>query len=176
MRLAGTVLLAVAAALAVFAIAPAGASADYDCSDFVTQEEAQEYLLPGDPYRLDGDGDGIACEALPAGGGGGGGESTGAPPPPRLDKAVARAAARRAARRLVRNSARLSRVAFRGCRRKARQRVACRFVARGSTSARRVVCRLTVTVRGTDESHAAATSRRGCANRARNADRSVAGV
>jgi hypothetical protein len=38
---------------------------DYDCADFSNQAEAQSYLLPGDPYRLDGDGDGIACEDLP---------------------------------------------------------------------------------------------------------------
>jgi len=53
----------------------------YDCSDFETQEEAQAQLLPGDPYGLDGDNDGQACETLPSGGttsggspiGGGGG-------------------------------------------------------------------------------------------------------
>lgn len=38
---------------------------DYDCADFSTQAEAQEYLTPGDPHRLDGDNDGIACELLP---------------------------------------------------------------------------------------------------------------
>jgi hypothetical protein len=38
---------------------------DYDCSDFGTQAEAQGYLLPGDPYNLDGDNDGVACETLP---------------------------------------------------------------------------------------------------------------
>jgi Excalibur calcium-binding domain len=38
---------------------------DYDCSNFATQAEAQGYLLPGDPYRLDGDDDGVACEDLP---------------------------------------------------------------------------------------------------------------
>jgi hypothetical protein len=38
---------------------------DCDCADFATQAEAQKFLLPGDPYRLDGDGDGIACESLP---------------------------------------------------------------------------------------------------------------
>ena len=38
---------------------------DYDCADFATQAEAQEYLLPGDPYGLDADNDGIACESLP---------------------------------------------------------------------------------------------------------------
>jgi Excalibur calcium-binding domain len=53
----------------------------YDCSDFDTQEEAQAQLLPGDPYGLDGDNDGMACDTLPSGGttsggspiGGGGG-------------------------------------------------------------------------------------------------------
>lgn len=39
---------------------------DYDCSDFPTQSEAQKVLdaFAGDPYRLDGDRDGIACEDL----------------------------------------------------------------------------------------------------------------
>lgn len=44
---------------------PKAHALDYDCADFATQAEAQEYLLPGDPYRLDGDNDGIACESLP---------------------------------------------------------------------------------------------------------------
>ena len=40
---------------------------DYDCSHFETQDQAQYVLenTPGDPHRLDGDGDGIACESLP---------------------------------------------------------------------------------------------------------------
>ncbi|HEX6711113.1 MAG TPA: excalibur calcium-binding domain-containing protein, partial [Rubrobacter sp.] len=38
---------------------------DYDCSDFETQEEAQLYLAPGDPYQLDEDNNGLACETLP---------------------------------------------------------------------------------------------------------------
>ena len=38
---------------------------DYDCEDFETQEEAQLYLAPGDPYGLDEDGNGLACETLP---------------------------------------------------------------------------------------------------------------
>lgn len=41
---------------------PAG---DYSCADFQTQEEAQSYLTPGDPYVLDPDGNGLACESLP---------------------------------------------------------------------------------------------------------------
>jgi hypothetical protein len=38
---------------------------DYDCDDFESQEEAQLYLAPGDPYGLDEDGNGVACETLP---------------------------------------------------------------------------------------------------------------
>jgi hypothetical protein len=58
--------LAVLAALAAVWIAsPASAQADYNCSDFQYQEDAQAQLLPGDPYGLDADHDGIACENLP---------------------------------------------------------------------------------------------------------------
>ena len=38
---------------------------DYDCGDFDTQADAQEYLPPDDPYRLDSGDDGEACESLP---------------------------------------------------------------------------------------------------------------
>jgi hypothetical protein len=38
---------------------------DYDCDDFESQAEAQLYLAPGDPYGLDEDGNGVACETLP---------------------------------------------------------------------------------------------------------------
>lgn len=41
---------------------------DKDCSDFSSQEEAQQYYDdagPGDPNGLDRDGDGVACETLP---------------------------------------------------------------------------------------------------------------
>jgi len=47
---------------------------DYDCDDFDTQEEAQEYFesqggsANTNVDGLDGDGDGIACESLPGGG------------------------------------------------------------------------------------------------------------
>jgi len=38
---------------------------DRDCADFSTQAEAQLFFRragPGDPHRLDGNGDGRACE------------------------------------------------------------------------------------------------------------------
>jgi len=41
---------------------------DRDCGDFDTQAEAQAFFerhQPGDPHRLDGNGDGEACESLP---------------------------------------------------------------------------------------------------------------
>ena len=54
------------AGLALLLTSPADSkAADYDCADFSNQAQAQTYLLPGDPYRLDGDDDGVACEDLP---------------------------------------------------------------------------------------------------------------
>lgn len=43
---------------------------DYDCSNFSTQEEAQEFFENAggpeeDYHNLDKDGDGVACESLP---------------------------------------------------------------------------------------------------------------
>ena len=43
----------------------AASARDYDCDDFESQEEAQLYLAPRDPYGLDEDGNGVACETLP---------------------------------------------------------------------------------------------------------------
>lgn len=52
-------------AIAVLAEPQPAHAVDYDCANFSNQAEAQGYLLAGDPYNLDGDDDGIACEALP---------------------------------------------------------------------------------------------------------------
>ena len=44
------------------------ASGDMDCGDFATQAAAQAFYLsagPGDPHRLDADGDGVVCETNP---------------------------------------------------------------------------------------------------------------
>lgn len=45
---------------------PACVNSDCDCADFSTQQQAQQVLnsIPGDPHRLDGDRDGVACESL----------------------------------------------------------------------------------------------------------------
>jgi endonuclease YncB( thermonuclease family) len=77
-------------ALAVVAGNTGASAADRDCSDFSSQAAAQRWFDkhgPGDPANLDGDGDGVACEANPCpcikpggghhGGGGGGGHHHG---------------------------------------------------------------------------------------------------
>ncbi len=45
-------------------------ASDCNCSDFASQEEAQLVLeaFSGDPFRLDGNKDGIACQSLPKSG------------------------------------------------------------------------------------------------------------
>jgi hypothetical protein len=151
----GKALLVVSLGIAAFlACAPAGASAaDLDCGDFANQAEAQENLLPGDPYGLDGDNDGVACEDLPCpcaseGGGGDGGEPPPPPPPPKLDKAAARAAAERKARKFTRRHSGLDTVSLRRCGRRGRHRVLCRFVAHGRTSTERTTCSFSVVARG----------------------------
>lgn len=156
MRHRKVLLLLTAGALALLAYAPASASAaDLDCADFANQAEAQESLYPGDPHRLDGDNDGVACEDLPCP------CHTGTPPPPppppdvelppppKLSKPVARSAAKRKARRFVRNHHNVQRLSFKGCRRRSRHKITCRFVPRGS---RGTSCRLRVAVRGEGDS------------------------
>lgn len=156
------VVFAIAAFLMVFHVgsvaasspAPVATASDYDCSDFATQEEAQEYLEPGDPYRLDADNDGIACEDLPSGGGGGGGGGGGsthaAPPPepPKLEKAAAKHAAWAKARRFDRRNANVRGVRLNGCVRRSRYQVNCRFVTDGRVGSRITTCNLGVIVRG----------------------------
>ena len=49
---------------------PAPPLRDYDCADFATQQEAQQFFEDQggpalDPHGLDGDNNGIACESLP---------------------------------------------------------------------------------------------------------------
>ena len=155
-------------ALTALALVPSAAMADLDCADFATQEEAQEQLLPGDPYGLDADGDGIACETLPSGGGGGGGEGGGStepeppPPPPKLDKDAARDAAYDAARRFVRASTAVDRLTFQGCSRLSRHRIDCRFIARGETKALRTTCHLRIVVRGEGQAASAQNRRPRC--------------
>jgi hypothetical protein len=170
MQRSKTFALLILATPILLALVPANAAAvDYDCEDFATQEEAQEYLLPGDPYGLDGDDDGVACEDLPSGGGGGesGGGGGGSapsepPPPPELSKDVARSAAKDAARALVNHSDRLDSFAFKGCHRKALQRINCSFLGQGKTNEQRTKCKFKVSVEGLDQSPATHVGRVSC--------------
>jgi hypothetical protein len=150
---------------ALFLISVASASAvDYDCEDFETQEEAQEYLLPGDPYGLDGDNDGVACEDLPSGGGGeggGGGGTVKPPPPPKLSKGAAKRAAKAKARRYDRSHARVGGIVFNGCSRRSKYKVACSFYADGHNANFETRCNLRVVVRG-EGSLTSATLRARC--------------
>src|ERR1700749_3167974 len=128
------VLLVLCACLACALVAVAAPSAaahqrrlDYDCEDFANQAEAEEYLLPGDPYNLDADNDGIACEDLPcpcSDTPGGAVEEPApvahekpapAPKPPKLNKAVARAAAVAKAHRFNLRNRAIELVSFQGC-------------------------------------------------------------
>lgn len=145
------------AAVAFLAPASALAGTDYDCADFANQAEAQEYLLPGDPYGLDGDDDGVACEDLPcpcsyeegseeSGDGG----SQPEPPPYHLTKAAARHAASALLRKFVRRNPSVARGAVGTCRRLAERRVDCQGTARGHTATTETTCRLRIAVRAVD--------------------------
>ncbi|MCI0849936.1 MAG: excalibur calcium-binding domain-containing protein, partial [Chloroflexi bacterium] len=64
-----TFLIVLALAAGLVATAQMASAQDiYNCDDFTYQEEAQDVLDadPSDPNGLDGDNDGIACEALPS--------------------------------------------------------------------------------------------------------------
>jgi hypothetical protein len=152
------VLLGVAAiGLAAKAPTPAAAH-DYDCADFANQAEAEEYLLPGDPYNLDADNDGIACEDLPcpcssaAGGGGNVVDPPPPPPPPKLSKSTAKHISQHLIRGIVRSSGRLTTMSHPNCSRVSNHQVDCAITARGETQRTRVKCEYGVVVAGSDGS------------------------
>lgn len=158
-----TVLAATLGAGLVLALAlcPSAALArDYDCADFENQAEAEEYLLPGDPYGLDADNDGIACEDLPCpcsyeagsgeSGGGGGGSAPSPPPPYRLKKSVARHAAKQVAARFTRRNPRVDQTRMGVCSRLGERRINCLATARGETASSRTLCHLRIAVRAVD--------------------------
>lgn len=172
------VLLPITIAFLIAFAAPASAQAtDYDCSDFSNQAEAQEYLLPGDPYNLDGDNDGIACEDLPCpcsyeeggGGGGGGGGEEGTPPPPpppyHLTMAGARRAARGVLRKFIARSVRVTTGRLGTCRRRAERLIQCPATARGETATGRTTCHLRITVRAVNRHPKARLSSTHCSTR-----------
>lgn len=137
------------------------AALDYDCADFANQAEAEEYLLPGDPYNLDADSDGKACEDLPCpcsyspGSGGGSSEpSEPAPPPPpppyHLRMPVAVRISKHQVATVVRSSSRLDSYALNACNRRSEDSIDCRLWANGETTRQRVACQYKVEVRAPD--------------------------
>jgi hypothetical protein len=149
----GVGLVAALAVLAILAIPSSAQARDYDCADFGNQAEAEEYLLPGDPYRLDADSDNVACEDLPCPcsyvPGGGEEEVTSEPPPPppyRLSKRTARDLSKYTIRGVVRRAPRLDSPGFRTCRRLGERRVDCVFKARGHSATERTACHFRVAV------------------------------
>jgi hypothetical protein len=87
--LVGVVVLATLTLVAMWSDVATVAAQDRNCSDFDTQQEAQDALEsdPSDTNNLDNDNDGTACESLPRDSGGGGGGTSGdvgspAPSPP----------------------------------------------------------------------------------------------
>lgn len=175
MKIFGVPAVAVAVVLTAMLGLPALAhgQADLDCSDFSTQEEAQRYLLPGDPHRLDGDGDGVACETLPSGGGGGGGGGpTYNPPAPetkpkpaKLKYAAAKKAAINEARSYVRQSGRVSRAGFQRCKRRSRHHFDGGLLARGRSYSRLHTCQLVITVRGNGKRASSKLANHSCRSR-----------
>jgi hypothetical protein len=174
-------LLLVAVAFLAFNAAPASAAArDYDCADFANQAEAEEYLLPGDPYNLDADNDGIACEDLPCPcsstpgqGSGGGGDSSGGepakpppPPPYHLKKAAARNAALQIVRKFARQRSRVDQAEVGICERRGERRVVCFATAVGESSTSRTLCHLRVNVRAVNRHPEATLTRARCSTRA----------
>jgi hypothetical protein len=159
-----------AVAFLAFGAAPSTAAAtDYDCADFSNQAEAEEYLLPGDPYNLDGDDDGIACEDLPCpcsstpGGGGGGEEEAPAPPPPyHLKMGAAKRLALQVARKFTRRNPKVSVTRLNGCHRQGERRIRCLATARGETSTSRTSCRLRIRVRAVNRKPRASLSSSNC--------------
>lgn len=176
MKLGVSVLALSIALVALSALPSTAAATDYDCADFANQAEAQEYLLPGDPYNLDGDNDGIACEDLPCpcsyeessgGGGGGGGGSAQPPPPPpyHLKKSVARHAAWRVARSFTRRNPRVDRVQVGICERRGERRVVCFALAQGETASSHTTCHLRIVVRAVNRHPRATLARTNCGTR-----------
>lgn len=172
MKLGGLVLVLAAALVALSALPSTAAARDYDCADFNNQAEAEEYLLPGDPYNLDGDGDGIACEDLPCpcssspGEGGGGGEEqpTAPPPPPpyHLKMGTARSLAKQLARKFTRRNPKVSVSSLDACRRRGERRVDCLATARGESSSSRTTCHLRIRVTAVDRHPKAALGFSNC--------------
>jgi hypothetical protein len=173
----GVSVLVLSAALLGMSLAPSTAAArDYDCADFANQAEAEEYLLPGDPYNLDADNDGVACEDLPCpcsstpgqGAGGGSEEATPEPPPPppyHLKMSTARHLSLRVARKFTRRNPNVTTTRLGACQRHGERRVGCLATALGETAGSRTTCHLRIVVRAVNRHPKATLASTQCSTR-----------
>jgi len=149
-----------AAVLVLFAVAivwvvaqpqSQAAARDLDCADFANQAEAEEYLFPGDPNRLDADSDGVACEDLPCPCDDTAGTEEEPPPPPEPAYHLSRHTAERISRSLVAGvvgrSALLDSYTLTSCSRLGEPSIDCRLLAQGERGRQRAACQFKVEVR-----------------------------
>lgn len=172
MKIFFSLLLLVGAFFVFNAPAASAAARDYDCADFANQAEAEEYLLPGDPYNLDADNDGIACEDLPCPCSyEPGGENPPKPPPPpppppyHLKMSAARHLAWQIARKFTRRNLKVSVTALDECNRQGERRINCLATARGETKSSRTTCHLRIAVRAVNRHPKASLASSNCSTR-----------
>jgi Excalibur calcium-binding domain len=143
------VLAALAGVLLMTPPPPQATAVDFDCGDFRDQATAQEYLRSGDPYFLDVDGDGIACEGLPCPCAKKSAEPGKSSSPRHLAKVDARRAANKLAWEVARSSEDGTTAGFGGCQRRAPHRIDCLAITRRKKGTTRTVCNLRIVVRAT---------------------------
>jgi hypothetical protein len=176
MKLGVSVLALSVALVALSALPSTAAARDYDCADFANQAEAEEYLLPGDPYNLDADSDGIACEDLPCpcsstpgqGAEGEGEEATPEPPPPppyHLKMSTARHLSLRVARKFTGHNPNVTTTRLGACRRHGERRIVCLATALGETASSRTTCHLRIVVRAVNRHPRATLASTNCSTR-----------
>lgn len=176
MKLGISVAALMAALLALSVLPSTAAAEDYDCADFNNQAEAEEYLLPGDPYNLDAVSDAKACEDLPCpcsstpgqGAGGGAEEQPAEPPPPppyHLKLSTAKQLALGVAREFTRRNPNVTATSLVACRRRGERRINCFATARGRTNTSGTTCRLQIVVRAVNRHPKATLKRSQCATR-----------
>lgn len=149
-----------------FGAAPAR---DYDCADFMNQAEAEEHLLPGDPYNLDGDNDGIACEDLPCPcsstppeGEEEPPETPKPPPPYHLKMSTAKHLALQVASKFARRNPNVSTTELGRCHRRDERRIGCSATAHGEIRTSRTTCNLWIGVRAIDRNPQATLTTNQC--------------
>lgn len=137
------------------AFAPAAAATPEEplCAEFGSQADAQALLRPGDPKRLDPNGNGVACETNPCpcayvdSRTDSPGSFPAAAPPHPLTNRVARNISKRLGRGVVVDSVELQRSYVNECRRLSSRRIGCSLTIRGKSQKSKITCEYRVDVR-----------------------------